>query len=51
MKSFSQTGMSQFSFSLKFMQGILDQYQLWYELLKDIYGKAGTQKITISRHL
>ncbi len=49
-KSFPHTGMSHFGFSQKFMQGILDQYQLWYEPLKDIYGKAGRQKVTKIMH-
>ncbi|MBC8439994.1 MAG: CBS domain-containing protein [Deltaproteobacteria bacterium] len=49
-KAFPQTGMSHFGFSPKFMQGILDQYQLWYDPLKDICGKAGTQKVTEIMH-
>jgi len=37
-------------FSPKFMKGILEQYQLWYAPLKDICGKAGTQKVTDIMH-
>jgi CBS domain-containing protein len=49
-KAFPQTGMSHFGFSPKFMKGILDQYQLWYEPLTDIFGKAGNQKVTEIMH-
>ncbi|MBU1344337.1 MAG: CBS domain-containing protein [Proteobacteria bacterium] len=34
-----------FGFSPQFMKSILDQYELWYEPLKDICRKAGKQKV------
>lgn len=37
---------SRFGFSPRFMKSILDQYELWYEPLKDICRKAGKQKVT-----
>ena len=49
-KTFPKTGMSHFGFSPKFMKGILDQYQLWYEPLKDICEKAGKQKVKEIMH-
>jgi len=49
-KSFPRVGMSHFGFSPKFMKGILDQYQLWYEPLKDICEKAGKQKVKEIMH-
>ncbi len=36
---------SRFGFSPKFMKSILDQYELWYEPLKDICHKAEKQKV------
>ena len=49
-KAFPQTGMSHFGFSPQFMKGILEQYELWYEPLKDIRGKAGKQKVKELMH-
>ena len=49
-KSFPRVGMSHFGFSPKFMKGILDQYQLWYEPLQDICGKAGKQNVKDVMH-
>lgn len=49
-KAFPQTGMSHFGFSPKFMQAILEQYELWYEPLKDICQRAGTQKVKEIMH-
>jgi len=37
---------SRVGFSPQFMKSILDQYELWYEPLKDICQKAGKQKVT-----
>ena len=37
---------SRFGFSPQFMKSILDQYELWYEPLKDICHKAGEQNVT-----
>ncbi|MBA3011681.1 MAG: CBS domain-containing protein [Proteobacteria bacterium] len=37
---------SRLGFSPTFMKSILDQYELWYEPLKDICAKAGRQKAT-----
>ena len=37
---------SRVGFSPQFMKSILDQYELWYEPLKDICHKAGKQKVT-----
>lgn len=39
-----------FGFSPQFMKGILEQYELWYEPLKDICGKAGKQKVKEVMH-
>ena len=39
-----------FGFSPKFMKGILEQYELWYEPLKDICGKGGKQKVKDVMH-
>ncbi|MCD4721995.1 MAG: CBS domain-containing protein [Desulfobacula sp.] len=47
-KSTPRTGY--FGFSPQFMKGILEQYQLWYEPLKDISGKAGKQKVKKLMH-
>ena len=49
-KSFPRVGMSHFGFSPKFMKDILDQYQLWYEPLQDICGKAGKQNVKDVMH-
>jgi len=49
-KSFSQAGIARFGFSPQFMKGILDQYKLWYEPLKDICAKTGTQKVKDIMH-
>ncbi len=48
--TFPQTGMSHFGFSPKFMKGILEQYELWYEPLQGICGKAGRQKVKEVMH-
>ena len=49
-KEFPKTGMSHFGFSPQFMSSILEQYELWYEPLKDICGKAGKQKVKEIMH-
>jgi len=47
-KTFHSVG--HFGFSPKFMKGILEQYELWYEPLKNICGKAGRQKVKELMH-
>ncbi|MCK5163813.1 MAG: CBS domain-containing protein [Desulfobacula sp.] len=49
-KSFPKPGMSHFGFSPQFMKGLLEQYELWYEPLKDICSKASQQKVTQVMH-
>ncbi|MBU3951965.1 MAG: CBS domain-containing protein [Proteobacteria bacterium] len=44
-KKFPQASMSYLGFSPKFMNAILEQYELWYEPLNDICKNAGIKKV------
>lgn len=49
-KPFAHAGTSHFGFSPKFMKDVLEQYELWFEPLSDIFKKAKTQKVVDVMH-